>query len=360
MTTTSDWDEFRSYRASGGGGKFLGNWKEAGEVDVWIHTQCPPVPFWHHAWRKIESRQDKTTKAVTREVWSDRIVCVESPVVLRNQYRFKEGVRESPPVSCPMCRMVDAIRLLVRNKKLGLTAKVFAFQGGDKAVAIHAGGIYCGFKGVEAGTEDAKLLGESGIALREAWKEDGRAKLSFIFRVLVGSAVADGIQIAIETGLLGTKVQSVINKSIKGAKCEADPNGERGNLAVRPFAMQWSYDAGAIINEKYDAMKLELEAHPLTAVIERAIRGPAPSIDHLLAAPDFATLRARLEHAALPEVRKILPWDEIFDVPRPKEDALSAKETIPCDRCQAPMDPKAPKCVQCGTEYDVEDEPCPF
>lgn len=386
MAKLNSIDDFLNHRGAGGtGGQYLKSWKQRpGTIDVFLHTKRIPQPLWAHAWHKIEPRTDKNTQKQTKEVWSDRFVCHEPEAVLKEQYKRDQdtGERETPPIHCPFCRFTDHIRMLVRTRKLEWKEPIFRFTGDgdpDRNVVIHAAGIYGGYAKVEKGTKEAEELKSAGIYLNKVWAEKAEAKLHYVMAIVNANNPSDGVQIAVEPGLLGQKIQTVISKQREALQ-------DKGNPFIHPYAIRWKAMPDAKkIDDKYDA--LPLPALPLTSQIAKLIRSNPPDISSLLKPGNITSLRARLEQQATPALRKLMKeadWDEIFKVVPVEEedeslefptdggevhtrepgddsdeDDAAVDEDSICEDCKAPMEPSDTKCKNCGTVYEVTDEVTP-
>src|SRR4029077_2040444 len=92
------------------------------------------------------------------------------------------------------------------------------------------------------------------IYASEAWKQGLSAKLELMFSVVDQDNPAKGPQIAIESNLLGAKVQEVIAHA---AKSFGDP--KLGNPVLNPYAIQGSHNSARDIEfgKRYDACRLE-------------------------------------------------------------------------------------------------------
>ena len=384
----ADVDDFLSHRGGGGddskGGFLSGKWKQEGKIDLWLYTKVAPKPLWRHGWQQIKVREDKDSGRKQKQIWSDPWNCHEPEAVLKNRERAENGDRKEPYVYCPACRFVEAMRVLVRDGKISWVEPIFRFEGenddGDTDFVIHAGGCYNGFSKVERGTDAAKELKAAGIALsgkQGAYRERMDAKLNYLFLV-VPHGKPDGIKVAIETEMLGRRVQRLIRK-------EREKNDLNGNPFKRPYCIRWTFDKSADPRDMYDADRMH--EHELAPAVEKLIRSPTgPEISKLLAPGNAATLRARMEEYATKALHKALGksgWDEIFDVQK-REDLPAAEperkpsrrddggevrsdadpepttEKVKCEgpakgpECSAMLLPWQEKCPKCGTRYDID------
>lgn len=377
---TKSMEDFLGHRSSERGGSFLGNWKKDKKVTVFLHTKQRPVAVWRHNIPRLVVREEKQSKEISTEVWSGNPNCWEDESILRRQrYRNDDGSRKYPPVACPICLLQEAVRKLIDEKKLGWTQPLFKWCGDDpsKAQVMHAGG-FCGEYGGDLDDAEKALLKKAGISLKESWKENASAKMSYIFYVVDADDVPSGVQTAIETALLGDKVKDVIADAVESR------GSEKGNPEIYPYAIQWEYRPDEVEFGKRYAARL-IERVQLTPEIERLIRGPKPDFRPLVEPFKRNEMRADLEKACYPEARKVIPWDEVFERPRPraKEEEPSegrapevgqaaagaccpecgrpeGDEQCPhglCDECDKLMVMSDPKCPHCGHVYEVETAP---
>lgn len=399
-------DDFLKHSNRGGKRKFLKGWRNAEPyaINVFLHPQASILALWRHPWQRVNVSEDRETKQVTRAVWVERLVCWEDEETLQHQHwRDKEtGRREHPPQVCPHCLMTEFVRDLVDAGKLSWVEPIFRFSGDDPKDTrwYHAGGLYNAFGAKDLGKDEkeemANVPASKGgpIYAKNAWAENTMAKLEYCFTIVNPDDVPAGIQVTIESNLLGEKVKETIAKRIKSA------GREKGNPLVTPYAIRWEYNPkdGIPFNQKYDA--LMMEQIPVTPAIAALFREPPPDVAPVATRFDLKTHRAMLErHCVLPNPKTALPWDDFFRealrrAPKgesqaqvPEEvsalDALPARgernpgsapalaarpaapppppadEMFACDGCEKPMKASDPKCPHCGMVYEVEAAPPP-
>lgn len=371
--------------------------------------------LWQHGIPRVRSWEDRETKETRWQIWaSDPWNCHEEEAVnLSRNKRDDEGQLKVPARVCPVHLLIEHIRDEVAAGRMPIEAPLFRFKLPDDYVpgdgdvtqlTLSAGGF--------AGLLDDKKLPESEMArlkklrvdFRSAWKQAAEAKCKYVFRVVDNAAPEAGIQIAIETSLLGDKMKEAI-------VARRDRLGkEDGNPILNPCAWRWTAHPKALeINKRYAAVELATEgkeARPLTEEIREAINRDPPPIDKLRAPGNPTTLRAQLEKAALMK----LPWDRLFEkaeeaysklasdeadfpfggededdgdekkepagrapeVGRSEPAASSGRRRVaepepkeepagdPCDKCGAAMTATQTVCSSCGQKYELEpDEPAP-
>jgi hypothetical protein len=371
---------FLGHKTSGGSGEYLRAWRKEGEIKIWLHTKAGFHALWNHNWPRVVAVKDKQNGGEKMMVFSQRFVC-HDPETITRKARFKEddGRREHPPLLCPMCLMLDWISGEIAAGRLDWTKPLFRFEGDDDehTQVLHAGGMVGLYKS-DLSKEEQQKLKKAGISLKTAWKEKVEVRCQYLFQVVDDSDPSAGVVKALEAGDLGDKLKDALRKEIK-------KRGERGNPAINPYPLLWSYDENEPqFGKKYDVTALD-EERP-TKEILRHITGPRLDLTKDTSPGDCVELRTALETHALVD----MPWDEFFapaekeGLMRSKAGATSAKKTkpaaapatsirsapagrdddeeddeeeldeddAPCDVCKKPLGPDDLICGACGTTYD--------
>lgn len=374
---TKNVEDFLNHSTQDRGGKFLSKWKknEPPVVDTWNHTQRRPVILWRHGLPKVVVKEGKSGGDVTM-VWGGQYNCHEDEGVLKTQYRRNDDKsRKNPPTTCGLCRLNEAVYYMIQNGKLDWLEPLFSFEADDpkQNAVLHAGGLGNLFGRDDLSAEALSAMAEKGIYQRDSWKQNAMAKASYVFSVVDNADVGAGVQIAIETGLLGDKVKDVINAA------RTSLGKEDGDPFHNPYAIRWQHcPSEQVFNNKYRAIRME--KIPLTEEIAKLIRGDAPDLTGVIAPFNQEEMRAYLEQHCVSSVK--LPWDEIFKFqpklhvvpaqqpamqPRPAPVAAKAPpvasvddEMVECDddACKAVMRMTDPKCPKCGKVY-IEEKVAP-
>lgn len=406
-------DGFVNHNTRASSGKFLKGWKENGHIFVFLHTQQLPIGLWRHNFPTLVVREDRDTRRVERHIWGQSYNCHESEEILISQ-NFRDKAtkkRDKMPERCPLCRLIEHVWQRVNVVgDISWVAPIFRFDGADdprENSIIHAAGIYNAFTSNAAAkfTDGQKAeLQAANIFPSEAWKENAKAGLNYVFTIVNAEKPTDGVMVTVEKQSLGDRVKNVINDALESMGVEA------GNPTINPYCIEFIFnDSERDINKKYHARRIDRIA--LTPDIERLIRSEPPNIDQVLKPFSIQTFRAQVEKHLVVD----LDLDWIFDVPDEEdsddqfpppdggeesesaEDAPSgrvpevntkpepkpepapepakaggrkqkaAKEPEippeelgdPCDTCKAPMRKGQLKCEKCGTEYEADDEPAP-
>lgn len=313
-----DLEEFLGYEAnSSGGGKFLTKWKkrQPAELRIWLHTRTPFVTLWQHNIPQMRVFEDRQTGETVRKIWGGKFNCLENEAaVLQHQNKRQNGVREIPPQICPLCKMLEWTREQIAAKKLNKAQPLFKFEvpllpgeeesdrTDDQLRIVHAGPFTDTLKDL---SQQEKIdFRKAGIKLTEAWAENGRAKCNFVFRCVDHDNLDDGVQILIETSLVGEKVQQVIRDQMKRqGKAE-------GNPLLNPYAFQIEHKPKETqFQNKYHVLDLSPKAYPMTdQVRELIVATDPPDITRMREPGNVRALRTQLEQYALIE----FPWDELF------------------------------------------------
>lgn len=404
--STMSLQEFLGHSARGPKRNYLSGWKQNPPYStlVWLHTMASLIAVWRHPFHELVAKEDKATRVIFKEVWGSNINCAEHESILSKQsFRDREtGARQHPPEKCPMCFMIEDVRDRVDAGQLDWRQPIFRFDATDpsKTQTLHAGGIYNAYGKKDLTGEQKLALAQASISPATAWNENLMAKLSYIFTVVEHMHPEKGIQVAMETSLLGDKVKGEIAKRMKSKGSEA------GNPMLNPYAIEFSFnpDKNIQFDKKYDATIMEQVQ--LTAAIDKLIRQTEPpDLSGLMAPPNYKTLLARMQQHALVQ----LPFESYFakvdmteraaapkpqtgtrvpDVGRPPPPPIGQQrvsqgvqpqqayrpggvhveqpyvppaaapppqeELVACDACQQAIPISATKCVHCGVQFEMD------
>jgi len=409
-------DQFLGHTTkSGGGSQFLRGWRKrtVPAVNIVLHTGAPIVALWQHGIPRIFEKKDDKSGEITRVVFGGNWNCLEDESVLVKQYRrdHDTGERVLPPVVCPVCRLLEALRILYADEQIGFADDVFRWEGDDPkdVQVLTLGGMLNLYGNNRLSNEEKEAMRDAGIKLTEAWKENAWSKCNYLFTVVDSDEPEAGIQIAIETTGLGDATKECIHSQI------VSEGEERGNPLVTPYVIKWEHHPNAKeFNKKYKAYPVRKIA--ITPQVMELIESDPPDIDNLIRGGNVSKLRAELEARCVLDDPSIIPWDDIFgpaeaagygdkedeeveaeaeplpppvkkkseptkaakseapatktatepapvvtgrkrkEAPKPDPEPEVTEETIPCDECGAPMLSTATKCEKCGAEYEVEDD----
>lgn len=369
-----DLDDFLDHSGStSGGAGFLGNWKEDGRIDIWLHPNGSFAALWSHRWIRLV--KDKESEALIVRGW--RWKCMEKESILKKQrFRNEDDSREYPPEICPLCLLSEWIREQVNEGKISWTDVLFRFEPEDddsEVVEFHAGGltgqIQKAFKDKSLTKDQRKELRSAGIRGDEIYREAMAARLQYVFTVVKHDDPDDGCVIAVETQTLGDKMKKAIRD-------RREDLGDKGNPLEHPYAFRWLFDDNKEFAAKYDVKPMtSLE---LNDDIQAVFDDDAADISELLKAGNVVEMRTSLESAWCGPSKCKPPWDDLFGAAEeavkgtpageaptdfeygsnvddgPDEDeADDEDEGYKCDVCgEVGDDPN--KCEKCGAEYDEE------
>jgi hypothetical protein len=381
MAVDMELDEFLGHSGQTTKNTYLGDWKgkTPAQVDTWLNVNAKISALWRHRVPRIAEVEDKQSREKRLEIWGLNANCPENEEVLKNIHKRDRntGERLFPPTTCPVCMMIEWFWQEVNAGKISWVEPVFEWRAGEgrseKRQTVHAGGLYNAYGKRNMSDAERKELTDAGIRLTDAWGESQLAKLNYIFVVVNQNDVKSGVQVAVETALLGDRVKSVIRKEI-----ERYPNNPaKGNPIHSPYCIRWKYDEKASeIQKRYDAMPIEI---PLSPEVEALIRAEAPDLSSLKGPPRWSEVRENLEaHCLLKDV----PWDRFFAKVKDQEEgtdfefganappapAPKAPTPPPPAAAKAPVVPQIDKrekeepvcaCDGCGKEIKLSDTKCP-
>ena len=364
----TDSEAFLSHRLFRTKLSYFNKWKRRNPpiANLWLHTKLYPIAFWRHQFPKISSYEKDGQKV--RRVFSQPYNCYEDESLLREQSRLDDnGKREYPPTKCPACKFIEYVRGEVVSGRLSWTDPVLTHHDDDGIQTVHAGGLYGAFNDRISDTERSELQ-TARVSLREAWRQNAMPRLNYLFLVVDNDEPQAGIQVAIETSLVGQMVQELIKDTMISFS-DGNPGSEKlGNPFINPYCVQWEHRKNAIaFGDRYKTRAMpRLKVSP---EILGLIKGEPPNIDSVIEPFDPIVLRTQLEgHCVL----KNVPWDEIFQVnDAPKLVSMSSPKALPApkdivvDRCELCHKTECDhvecdhvECDHCGKAISVEDSSC--
>lgn len=399
MTIGMSMDQFlRHSGRAGGRGKYLSGWKDSPDraITVWLSMRVGILPLWRHQWVRVVPREKDGIK--TREVWQERLRCLEHEEVLTRQH-FRDkvtGERDLPPQVCPHCMLQEYVRAEVMAGRMKFTQPLFKFEGTDptKTRFLYAGGIYGGFGAKSLTAEDKAAMAAipqnvgGPVFSRDAFKHTSMAKLEYAMCVVNHAKPDDGVQMMVESSGLGQEFQKMVAHAIKSLDDGTGRGtGERlGNPLITPYAIRFEFTPPSESQPFGAYASIRMEKIRITPAVEKLIRSDPPATFGELAEPfNVRTHRALLERHALAK----LPWDQFFEaafeaeakgkLAKPEEQPSAAQDPEPrtpevgtapaaaqdeefgCDTpdCDGVMKALDTRCPKCNRSYEVNAAPQP-
>ncbi len=353
------------------GSKWADYWKDRGHLILWLPVKSLIYPVWLHRFMFRDVVEDKKTGKEIEILRWPRPTCLEPEEVSRKRkFRRPDGAREVPPQACPFCRLEEWLR---RQDQVPLEQVVFEWQNPKDGSVIKWN------RGELSGLVDTT---------QATFSHSLAPKQEFIFTMVDHEKIPEGIQLVRETLAIGIGMSKCIAK-----ERDAKP-GDMGDPFKNPYAFKWVYDANAkAINDKFAVYRYDrAELTPEVRALVYSTDLPDPSPYARPQAGEAMRMYAAMEAHA----RIKLPMSELFEgvdlsdestefpgpgsrsagpdvttqtkpadhtTPAPGTGRRRKKapdpETIPCDDCHKPMDPRASKCPHCGAEYEVSGDPVP-
>jgi hypothetical protein len=223
-----DWRKSKPLGSSGSMNR-LGNWKEDGEVTIWIHTDSKIFKRLLHVIKYVGTREDEKTGQEEEAINFLFFNCHEE--VDEFFRRNKQG--SEFPCHCPMCRFIEWLEY---ESDIEDGETVWEASIGDRRRDVIA--------------TKADFIGDT--------KAGGDFRLSFKPKVQEVLAVVDHDDI--ENGLVvASESFSLIEDTKKAIKNAIDSKGEElGDPAINPYAIKWKFNAKARKpSDYYDAYVYE-------------------------------------------------------------------------------------------------------
>lgn len=260
-----------SYKDMGGGGRasWLDNWKEAGEIGVWLHREPPWMRSVHNL-RKIEI-EEKDGRIKERIRWLPK-VCWEDEDYHR-QRRFGNSPRAQ---TCPVCKLVE---WLEAKDDLPDDEVIFVYTAGRETKAMIK----------------SDVIGRRGSA--ESFKSDITAQSEYLIAVIPDKK-PDAVYIANERWSLGRSLYDRIERDI------ANEGADVGDPSARPILYRFEYNKGE--PKPYNATSA-LHKKPPAKVLE-LWEGPSPDADVFVTPGDPAEIREAFEQG----IQVDAPLDDFF------------------------------------------------
>lgn len=299
----SKWGEFLTEKTFRGGFNRLRNWKEDGEIVVWIHTNTSIFKRGFHMVPYAGVKKDENTGKERKSILYLPFVCHEDINAL-----IREGKRHVPE-HCPICRFIDYLK---NNGDIEDMETVWDSSIGDrKRDRICTKADFVG--DVDGGGD---------------WRLTFKPAIQYVMATIDHDNVGEGIRVATEKFSLGEKIKKAVQKEI-------DRRGpEKGDPDLNPYAFKWVFDSSARqAADYYDAYPFERAE--MTPEIEELLSQEALDLDPWISPGDTSILREAMEaHVTVDDV----DFDELFD------------NVLPNQGTEQPDEPE---------EAPVEEEPKP-
>lgn len=189
---------FLNHSLDGGGGEWIGNWKDNGSLTVWLHpdgdlanASCFTHPFFNV--REYEARGDEPAEVKVR--WHKFNCCDPDRTAGASRWYEPDGWRQNPPVVCPIDFLLEWASVEIVAGRLDWKTPIFEFRGDDPKGdrLIRAGGMLGLFNRDDNSKEQQQELRRAGIDRSMAYQQDLRSRGGYVLAV-VDDAVRDCVQ----------------------------------------------------------------------------------------------------------------------------------------------------------------------
>jgi len=271
------WGDFQKDRIFKGGYGRLRNWKEDGDIEVWIHTASQFFKRLFILIPYVGVKEDEKTGREIETIMYFPYVSHEEIEDYVNRKRNKQYYR------CPLFRFID---WLEDNGHIGDEETVFSVSIGDR-------------KRDRICTK-ADFVGDKDLG---DWRLNMKPSLQYVMAVIDNKNVNDGVVIAAEKFSLGEAIKRAVRQEI-------DRKGpELGDPGQNPYCFKWVFDSSARTPADY-YQAYPLERVELTDEIRELLDGEGLDLTEQILPGDPVFLRKILEeHVTIEDV----PWDDLFD-----------------------------------------------
>lgn len=231
---------FLNHSLDGGGGEWIGNWKDQGSLTVWLHpggdlanASCFTHSFFKT--REYEARGDEPAETKVR--WFKFVCCDPDRTAGASRWYEKDGYRQNPPVVCPIDFMLEWVSVQIVAGALDWKTPIFEFRGDDPKGdrLIRAGGMLGLFNRDDLSKDEQSELRKAGIDRHTAFQQDLRSKGGYVLAV-VDDATRDSVQ---KFSIQGTgnplkslpgMFKAAIQKVQKGYRVDDPSTGQSVNI----------------------------------------------------------------------------------------------------------------------------------
>jgi hypothetical protein len=340
MAKPMSYSEFRGHTTGGEYGTMLKGWKERKPpiFNSVLHRTAGIYCLYIHKIPHNVLDKDKKNRC-----WSGNYNCWEDEKLLRRQYqRHEDETRKYPPVSCGACKMIEWFHQQILDRKISWVEEVFAWESDkdDESRVIHAGGLTGMFGSKNLEDDEIKEMNKHGVYQRDAWMFNFMAKANYLMTVVDFDSPKDGVQTALETSLLGDKVQTVIDDAMSE---DEENDGKLGDPSQTPYVIQWEYDSAKNIsfNDRYHARPMRSgKKWEISDDIMQLISDDPPDLGNLVRPFNAQELRENLESACK---IKGVPWDDFFGKRQASSKQAERGEISGTTRRTSDVAPKPPK-----------------
>lgn len=269
--------EFQKEKIFSGGNR-LRNWKEDGEVTVWIHTGTKIYRRLFHLLKYVTQKQNETTGKIEKAIGYFPFVCHEE---VADYFNKKNS---GYPSHCPVCRFIEWLEY---NGEVEHDVTVWDASVGNRKLDVVC--TKADFIGDTEGGGDYRL--------------SFKPALQYIMGVIDNDNVDDGIVVSTEKLSIGEGIKKAIRQ-------EMDRKGpELGDPAINPYAFKWKMNKKARLPADFYEVYVYEQAD-YTEEIEKLLNSEGLDLSSWVTFGNTDKLYEIMrEHITLEGV----PLDEFFD-----------------------------------------------
>lgn len=320
----SKWGDFLKEKSGRGRFNRLRNWREAGEIVVWIHTNTPIHKRLFHMIPFVGEKEDEQSKTKSIQIMYLPFVCHES---------VQDYMDKADPKHCPLCRFIDHLRT---NGNIADHETVWDSSIGDRKrdrICTKAD-----FTGDTDGGGD--------------WRMSFKPSLQYVLATIDNDNPGEGIRIATEKYSLGEAIKKAVQQEI-------DRRGpEEGDPDQNPYAFKWIFNSQARQPADYYSA-YPFDRAELTDEIQELLDKPMEDLSAWINPGNTKQLRDAMEaHVAVDDVDFDILFDNVLEnTGTPEETPEPAPENEETEESEEKEKPKTAKKTRTTTKSEPEPEP---
>jgi hypothetical protein len=331
----SKWGDFLKEKPGGGRFNRLRNWREAGEVVVWIHTNTQIHKRLFHMIPFVGEKEDEQTGSKRTQIMYLPFVCHET---------VQDYMNREPAKRCPLCRFIEHLRT---NGNIPDHETVWDSSIGDRKrdrICTKAD-----FTGDTEGGGD--------------WRLSFKPALQYVLAVIDNDNPGEGIRIATEKFSLGESIKKAVQQEI-------DRKGpELGDPDQNPYAFKWVFNSNARQPADYYTA-YPFDRAQLTEEIQELLDKPEENLDAWISPGDTKKLREAMEaHVTVDDVDFDILFDNVLEnagtsaeqaEPAPEEKDEPKEKKEPAKRTRQAAPPKEKPAKEPEPEPEAEESTVPM
>ncbi len=174
------------------------------------------------------------------------------------------------------------------------------------------GGLIGRYGAKELTPAEVRAIRTARIDRAEAYKEDMRSKLKYIYLVADANHPEEGLQKAFEGQALTNAIKKAVGDT--RARLSKKQRAEYANPVEHPYPFEWTFDGSKEFADKFSvvALQQDTDSYAVSDEIMKLISSDPPDISRDIAVGGCFELRGQMEAHVCAEAKPFLDFDAIF------------------------------------------------